>query len=100
MPSVNKDTLPNIFNRIKLFGKLSNTHYLVHIHQNNVGYFHIIDNIIIPYIFECTYIRKDVQEFVGYNNKPFPHSMDRPSINNNKYNVNIDWYPFCIFNYL
>ena len=56
--------------------RLAQTHWLVHIHANNC----CGTNFNLPNIFECTYVRKDVQPFSGYNTTPIPSNLDYPSV--------------------
>jgi hypothetical protein len=45
-----------------IIDKLASSHYLVHFHGNNCRKTRKINNIEIPEVFECTYIRKDLFE--------------------------------------
>lgn len=39
--------------------KMSNTHYLIHVHGNNYGGVPVIDGVPIPNVYEATFVRKD-----------------------------------------
>lgn len=56
-------------NKIKVFEKLNQTHYIIHAHGNNYG--HTVENI--PYVIELTYVNKNV-----FTNCPLFHSKNNP----------------------
>ncbi len=70
---------------VDVFRKLSEHFYLVHVHGNNFSGLINIDGIVIPQVFECTYIRKrDAHAAYGentfhLNNIPFPTILDQPN---------------------
>jgi hypothetical protein len=64
-----------------LFKKLNNQHLLVHLHGNNcpagTRYY---KNIIMPNVFECTYIHKKfVNTPIELNTDPLPGNLDMPN---------------------
>jgi hypothetical protein len=64
----------------RLFQELQKTHTLVHIHGNNGCDIHTVKGVLLPNVFECTFIRN---EFVGnreWNDTPFPTLLDSPNI--------------------
>lgn len=68
----------------KMFSFLNNinkTHTLVHIHGNNGAERNILNNIVIPNVFECTYIRNDFVPNKIENDTPFPTNIDYPNSN-------------------
>lgn len=66
--------------KMAVLDKLAMNHYLVHFHGNNCCGTTNYNGVNVPNIFECTYVRKDVQEFVGYNQIPVPHPLDRQNL--------------------
>ena len=58
--------------------KLNETHYLCHIHVNNIFNNKSMKNNI-PKIFECTYISKQIIEDVYPNKNVFPTKLDMPT---------------------
>ena len=42
----------------------------------------MINNIEVPNVFECTYIRKKVGETLAYNTDPIPSPLDQPNLVN------------------
>lgn len=62
--------------------RLANTHWLIHFHANNCCGTRMINNIEVPNVFECTYIRKKVGETLAYNTDPIPSPLDQPNLVN------------------
>jgi hypothetical protein len=73
--------------------RLAKTHWLVHLHANNCCGTNLMNNIAIPKVFECTYIRKQADEFLCYNTDPIPSMLDQPNLKN-KEDIMLDWPPF------
>jgi len=73
--------------KIKSFSKLSETHYLVHIHGNNYSG---VNEYKIPSVIEATYIRKNVlNTYPELNKYHLPCILDRPnSTGNPDYDLN------------
>ena len=65
----------NIDQKLQILRKLADMHYLVHVHLNNFS--KIINNngFILPASIEFTYIRKDLQNYVGLNDDTFLLNM-------------------------
>ena len=82
-------------NMFKLLNNINKTHTLVHFHANNGCNKQIIDNIEVPHVFECTYIRNDyyITEKI-VNTIPLPISIDMKNIPE-KEDFYINYYPFC-----
>jgi hypothetical protein len=67
--------------QIVIPSRLANTHWLVHLHPNNNKPMVLIDNIPVPCVFECTYIRKDDIQHLPFNKTPIPDALlDQPNI--------------------
>jgi len=63
--------------------RLAKTHWLVHIHGNNAvagkGVFY--GNTFVPWVYECTYVRKDIYSNLEHNSDPIPNPvLDNPNI--------------------
>ncbi len=86
----------NISNRIECLKKLADTHYLIHLHGNNCCGTTSINNIKLPNVFECTYVRKDLCDYVSDNNISIPDPvLDKPNIINTP-DIYLSGYPFTI----
>lgn len=81
-------------NMFKLLQNINKTHTLVHFHGNNGCNTQSIDNIKLPHVFECTYIRNDYIKNKFKNTLPLPTTLDMKNILN-KEDFYIDYYPFC-----
>ena len=58
--------------------RLSQTHWLVHFHGNNYAGTTSVNDVIVPDVFECTYIRKNETNQLPYNTDPIPNpSLDQ-----------------------
>jgi hypothetical protein len=82
---------PHDFDQIE---RLAKTHWLVHVHANNyAGLYRVSPGVVVPYVFECTFIRKKEGEQLELNTEPFPTEYDRP--NNRDYpDYKLTGYPF------
>lgn len=90
------DNKTSVSDKMDCFKKLSETHYLVHFHGNNCCGTTIFENTIVPNVFECTFIRKDmIKNFIGYNNETVPSKYDRPNVSNSN-EIYLNHYPFVI----
>jgi len=63
-----------------LLANINTTHSLVHIHGNNGCDQHTIQGVMLPNVFECTYIRNDFITEKILNDIPFPTNLDYPNI--------------------
>ena len=79
--------------RMGVLNKLASTHWLIHIHANNCCGTSISKNAVLPNVFECTYIRKDLQPFYGFNTQEIPSSIDSANIPN-KPEIVLNYKPF------
>jgi hypothetical protein len=64
--------------------RLAKTHWLVHLHPNNVCGTVMVDDINVPWVYECTYIRKNAGEMLSPNQLPVPTPIDQPNTLDNK----------------
>ena len=78
-----------------IFDKLRDTHYLVHIHGNNYSSIDIINNIIVPKVYECTFIRKDtVDNELPFNDIYLPKENIDMRNNPNVQDILLHTYPY------
>jgi hypothetical protein len=73
-----------------VFDKINSTHYLIHFHGNNCCGVRYHEGVIIPNVFECTYLHKKYfTEIPKLNTAPIPSNLDmRNVINNNEIYIN------------
>ena len=79
---------------IDMFDKINETHYLIHFHGNNACGVKNHKGIIIPHVFECTYLHK--KYFIDnpeLNKELIPSILDMPNID--KDDIFINYAPFC-----
>lgn len=81
--------------QIVIPSRLAKTHWLVHFHANNCCGTKQVNNITVPNVFECTYIRKEVGE-LSYNIDPVPSRIDQQNLRN-KMDIHLNWEPFTLF---
>jgi len=81
-------------NEIDVFDKINKNHFLVHFHGNNNGSTRYHKGIIIPDVFECTYLHKkyfvDTPEL---NSESIPTSIDMRNAHWRE-DIKIDYPPF------
>jgi hypothetical protein len=74
------------------FEKLLEDFHVVHNHPNNNCQFIVVDDIIMPTVFELTLLRKDRAEPIGYCTE-FPHPLDQPNVlDKPNYSLPEGWY--------
>lgn len=61
------------------FEKILADFYVVHNHPNNNCPFIDVNGILIPTVFEMTFLRKDRSQALGYVEQ-FPHPLDQPNV--------------------
>jgi hypothetical protein len=68
-------------NEIEAFNKINKNHYLIHFHGNNCCGVRNYNNVIIPNVFECTYLNKkyftDIPEL---NKNLIPSNLDMKNV--------------------
>ena len=84
----------NMERRINCLKKIAETHYLVHFHPNNCCGTVIFNNIEIPNVFECTYIRKDLCKYVYPNKSSIPNPQFDTKNVANVPDIFLQGYPF------
>ena len=81
-------------NEKDIFKKINHTHYLVHFHPNNNAGVIYYKNIIIPNVFECTYLHKKYfSEEPELNEENIPTRLDMINDIYHK-DIFIDYPPF------
>jgi hypothetical protein len=60
--------------------KITNTHTLIHLHPNNCCGTTLYNGIPVPNVFECTYVRNDIQQGRIKNKERIPTNLDRANI--------------------
>ncbi len=81
-PHTGLDIQIQVEEKMAVFQKLAATHWLVHFHGNNVCGTMDYKGVRIPNVFECTFVRKDQQQFCGLNPETIPSRLDTPNIAN------------------
>ena len=79
--------------QVEQLNRLAKTHWLVHVHANNYGGMMQVNGMILPTVFECTFIRKKAGEQLELNTEPFPTDLDRPNACDRP-DYTLDGYPF------
>ena len=80
--------------KMKCLAKIAETHYLVHFHCNNCCGTTNYENIVVPNVFECTYVRKNLVSSIELNNTKIPDPiLDRPNVKGNP-DIELSGYPF------
>jgi len=71
----------NIKKSRAIMRRLSQTHYLIHLHPNNSLDYKFIQGIKVPKVFECTYVRKDLFNIIPppRNKETIPTNLDQPN---------------------
>jgi hypothetical protein len=67
----------NPLSRINCLKKIMDTHYLVHLKCNNTSGTTLYNGIVVPNIFDCTYIRKDLCNIdtINYSIEKIPNPL-------------------------
>lgn len=75
---------------IPMFDKINKYHYLVHFHANNCCGVRMHKNVVIPNVFECTYLHKKYFPNIPEKNKtPIPGPLDMKNVlRNNEIHIN------------
>ena len=79
---------------IDVFNKINKNHVLVHFHGNNACGIRLHKNVMVPNVFECTYLHKKYfTAELELNTDLIPSNID---MRNDEYKpeICINWYPF------
>jgi hypothetical protein len=79
--------------KVDVLRKLYQTHTLIHLHANNCCGVVQCENMVLPNVFECTYVRKDVQPPTNRSSDIIPGPLDRPNISGYP-DITLYGYPF------
>ena len=84
------------FRHKHVFDKLNETHYLIHIHANSCAYeYTMCNNVLVPVVFEATYLNKKYFTSVpGLNKTVLPIKDLDFSNDTSKPNLLINYAPF------
>ena len=80
--------------KMYVFEMLKKTHVLIHFHANNCCGTTEYNGTIVPNVFECTFIRKDMHVDSGKNTDPIPSALDSPCVNHTP-DIALAHPPFC-----
>jgi hypothetical protein len=82
--------------KIDCLKKLNETHYLIHLHANNCCGTITYNNIEVPNVFECTYLRKDFVKQLKFNTNSIPDPiLDRKNVIQNQ-EIVLSGYPYNV----
>jgi len=73
--------------------RLASTHWLIHLHGNNCCGTKKVGGVVLPEVFECTYIRKDSQKNSKLNTDSLPSELDAPNLTD-KPDIDLNHPPF------
>ena len=79
--------------KIAAIKKLESTHTLIHLHANNCCGTTVANGVFYPNVFECTFVRKDIQNKGELNKTKIPSSLDAPN-RTGKPDIVLNWSPF------
>lgn len=74
-----------------VFATINKTHILVHLHGNNCCGVRVHNGVVVPNVFECTYLNK--KWILPLNKNPIPSPLDMPNIPQNP-EIVLDHPPF------
>jgi hypothetical protein len=81
--------LPFTDNEINVFDKINKNHYLIHFHGNNCCGTREHNGVIMPNVFECTYLHKKYFETIPeLNTDTIPGVLDMKNIENEEIYIN------------
>jgi hypothetical protein len=76
-------------NEIDVFDKINKNHYLIHFHGNNCCGVRNHNDVLIPNVFECTYLHKKYFTNIPELNKDLiPSNLDMKNIDNDEIYIN------------
>jgi len=80
---------------VNILSRLSKTHWLIHFHANSCCGTKEVNGVIVPNVYECTYIRKqDLSETPAFNITNIPDAtLDQRNLEH-KAEIEITWPPF------
>lgn len=81
-----------VYDKLVAIKTLCSTHTLIHIHGNNCCGTTLFDSINVPNVFECTFVRNDIQNREKLNTINIPNTLD--SANAEGPDINMSFPPF------
>ena len=89
---------PFSYKEVPIFNKLNKNHVLVHFHANNCCGVRRHKGILMPNVFECTYIHKKyyISEYL-LNDEEIPSSLDMQNVSENS-EIYLNYEPFVFKN--
>jgi len=69
-----------VFEKMSVFHTLTQTHTLIHFHANNCCGTTTYQGTRVPNVFECTFLRKDIQNGGSLNTVPIPSPLDHANL--------------------
>jgi len=75
-------------NEIDVFDKINKHHYLIHFHANNCCGTRNHNGVIIPNVFECTYLHKKYFTTVELNKELIPSNLDMKNTEHDEIYIN------------
>jgi beta-1,4-mannosyl-glycoprotein beta-1,4-N-acetylglucosaminyltransferase len=89
---------PFSYKEVPIFNKLNKSHVLVHFHANNCCGVRRHKGILMPNVFECTYIHKKyyISEYL-LNDEEIPSSLDMQNVRENS-EIYLNYEPFVFKN--
>jgi hypothetical protein len=82
--------------RNQVLSRLGRAHCLVHLHPNNVRTTYEVDGVLVPLIFEATYVRRS--EFAAaprLSSDPIPGTLDQPNLRDRP-DIHLSGYPYTV----
>lgn len=87
---------PFKIDKFNVFKKINRTHYLIHFHPHNFYSTKNINGIIVPEVFECTYINKNIIPKPELNNINIPCELDKKNCKK-KDDIYLSRYPYSFW---
>ena len=75
-------------NEIDVFDKINKHHYLIHFHANNCCGTRNHNGVIIPNVFECTYLHKKYFTTIELNKESIPSNLDMKNTEHDEIYIN------------
>lgn len=91
VPHIGYHMLP--VDKMRVFQLLAETHDLVHLHGNNCCGTVMYEGIVVPNVFECTFIRKTDHVRTGLSADPIPGPLDKINVPTCG-DIYLNWPPF------
>jgi hypothetical protein len=90
----NLDAPLPVYQKVDVLKKLADTHTLIHLHPNNMGGTYKYGGVTVPNLFECTYVRRDLQPAGELSREKIPSAeLDRKNVGGIE-EICLEGYPF------